>query len=526
MNRIEKNFVAFLLLGTSALFASDFTTDSGLDSEYPELVAEDGEVLVENPEIAFEELEIIVEESGSNTEDYCTPNQVFDYVDKYLVRLEKAVPSLVLIGKDFSYEYLITAKDKLKKVVIKDQIPEGAEYVSSSPTAQVDGNVITWTLYNLEKNEIIPLELTVNASTVADFTNSATIDAYAEAHTTTSVGVPALKVKNTAPHESVLIGSEVIWNVTIENIGNFCAENVVITDNLPSGLSRYDDGSDEIIEIGTIIPGDSREVSFKTLSIEPGKQCHIAIASASNAEASTGEACLKILDSGISISTEGPDMQFVGKKANYEVTVVNTGDVAFSDIIVTSKAPNEGKLVAAESATIDGNVATWFTDLDAGEEKSFNVDIILKKDGTHCNEVSFSTLDGSLSGSDSDCTEWRGFPALLIEVIDTRDPLIVGEETTYIIQIANQGTAADANVKLDIQIPEGLAVISVGGDSKGTITGNEIIFDPYPVLNPREIIQYRVVAKALEIGDFRFKAEMSSDLLKVPVPEQESTQAY
>ncbi|MGK0310300.1 MAG: putative repeat protein (TIGR01451 family) [Lentimonas sp.] len=148
------------------------------------------------------------------------------------------------------------------------------------------------------------------------------------------------------------------------------------------------------------------------------------------------------------------------------------------------------------------------------------------KDGDYCNEASVSTVDSSLNTSASACTEWRGYPALLIEVIDTQDPLIVGEETTYIIQIANQGSAADTNVNLDVQIPEGLSIISIAGDTEGVITGNDISFVPYPVLNAKEIIQFRVIVKAVDTGDLRFKAQMSSDLLQVPVPEEESTQAY
>jgi len=131
-----------------------------------------------------------------------------------------------------------------------------------------------------------------------------------------------------------------------------------------------------------------------------------------------------------------------------------------------------------------------------------------------------------LSGSDDACTEWRGYPALLIEVIDTEDPLLVGEETTYVIQITNQGTAPDRNVTLDVQLPSGFSVVSAVGDTRGTITGNNINFAPYAVLNAKEIIQFRVVAQAVAIGDGRFRAQMKSDLLKTPVPEEEATQVY
>ena len=46
------------------------------------------------------------------------------------------------------------------------------------------------------------------------------------------------------------------------------------------------------------------------------------------------------------------------------------------------------------------------------------------------------------------------------------------------------------------------------------------------MLGAKEIIEFRVVARAIAEGDARFNAEMKSDLLRTPVPEVESTQVY
>lgn len=69
-------------------------------------------------------------------------------------------------------------------------------------------------------------------------------------------------------------------------------------------------------------------------------------------------------------------------------------------------------------------------------------------------------------------------------------------------------------------------MVFAAGDSKGTISGKNVSFAPYSVLNAEEIIQYRVVAKAVAEGDSRVKAEINSDLLKAPVTEVKSTQVY
>jgi uncharacterized repeat protein (TIGR01451 family) len=161
-----------------------------------------------------------------------------------------------------------------------------------------------------------------------------------------------------------------------------------------------------------------------------------------------------------------------------------------------------------------------------GETKLFELAVVGLQEGTYCNEVGVSSTMYGLRSQDDACTEWRGFPALLIEVIDTEDPLMVGEQTTYIIQITNQGTAADTNILLEAALPDNLRAVSTSGATRGTINGNRIRFASYANLQAKEIIQFQVTAQATSEGDARFRARVSSDLLQTPVPEEESTQVY
>ena len=463
-----------------------------------------------------------VMESG----DPCEPGIVTDYVDRYLVRLEKSAPDVVAIDTPFDYNYTVVAKDKVKKVVVEEQIPVGTTYVSSSPEAEVSGSNVTWTLYNLQKGEQVPLTLTVKPTEVADLSSCATITAYPEACTTTSVGVPELAIVKTTPDEQVLLGAGVPWNITVTNTGNFCAYDVVVTDTLPSGVAHQSGQSVLTTEIGTLAAGESRDITVNTEATAIGEHCNVAAVSSSNAGSAEDDACIVVVETGLDVVKEGTPMQFVGKQASYTITATNTGDVPLSDVIVTDTVPAQNQLLTAPGAQINGNTATWNTSLGAGESKSFELTVRGLEGGTYCNQVSASSAQYGLFGSDEACTEWRGYPALLIEVIDTEDPLLIGEETTYVIQITNQGTAQDTNVGLEVMLPGELEVVSAAGDTPGTIDGQSVSFAPYPVLAAKEIIEFRVVARAGSEGDARFKAEMKSDLLRTPVPEVESTQVY
>jgi len=468
----------------------------------------------------------VSEPAPRTSEDPCASGTVTDYVDMYLVRLEKSVPSTVALDTPFTYDYTVVAKDKVKKVVVEEQIPEGAEYVSSDPEAEVSGSSVTWTLYNVSKGDRIPLSLTVKATEVADLSNCATITAFPEACTTTSVGVPELAITKSTPNPQVLLNSGVPWNITVTNTGNFCAYDVVVTDTLPSGVS-HDSGSKELTtEIGTLAPGESRDITVNTTAVATGEHCNVAEVTSSNAGSAEADACVVVVEAGLEVAKEGTPMQFVGKRASYTITVTNSGDVPMNDVVVSDTVPSQNRLLEAPGADISGNTATWTTSLDAGESKSFELEVLGLEEGTYCNEVSASSAEYGLSDSDDACTEWRGYPALLIEVIDTEDPLLVGEETTYVIQVTNQGTAPDTNVKIDVVVPPALEIVSAAGATEGTISGQNVRFTPYQSLAAKEIIEFRVVARAVSEGDARFRVEMTSDLLKTPVPEEEATQVY
>lgn len=456
----------------------------------------------------------------------CDPGVVTDYVDEYLVRLEKSAPAMVSLNENYDYNYTVIAKDKVKRVVVEEQIPAGTTYVSSNPQAEVKGSNVTWTLYNMEKGDNVALQLTVKPTQVADLSSCATIKAYPEACTITQVGVPQLAIVKTTPNERVLLGAGVPWNITVTNTGNFCAYDVVVTDTLPSGVTHASGQKILTTELGTLAPGESRDITIDTEATATGEHCNVAVVNSSNAGSAKDDACVVVVEAGLEVVKEGTPMQFVGKQASYTIKVTNTGDVPLSDVVVTDTVPSQNKLLAAQGAQINGNTATWTTSLGAGESKSFGLTVLGLEEGTYCNQVSAVSSAYSLSGSDDACTEWRGYPALLIEVIDTEDPLLVGEQTTYVIQITNQGTAQDTNVSLNVQLPKELKVVSAEGDTRGSISGNNVSFAPYPVLNAKQIIEFRVVAEAVSEGDARFKAQMNSDLLRSPVPEEEATQVY
>lgn len=142
------------------------------------------------------------------------------------------------------------------------------------------------------------------------------------------------------------------------------------------------------------------------------------------------------------------------------------------------------------------------------------------------NRASVQTA-GGLNDSSQVETLWRGFAAVLVEMVDSPDPLLVGETTTYTIRVTNQGTAPDSNVRVRVSFPQNIQPVSVSGVTQGQMQGNLVSFAVLPTLAPKQVAVWSIKAKAIAQGDGRVSAEVDTQVLGGrPVTEIESTQVY
>jgi uncharacterized repeat protein (TIGR01451 family) len=220
-------------------------------------------------------------------------------------------------------------------------------------------------------------------------------------------------------------------------------------------------------------------------------------------------------------------MQFLGKDASYRITVSNSGDTALNGVTVTDNAPNNARITGAGGAQVSGSQATWSVGtLGAGQSRSFDLALTALAAGTTVNSVSVQTAEG-VSDQAQAQTVWRGFPAVLIELVDDPDPLRVGETSTYTLRVTNQGTAPDHNVRALLRFPAGIQPISGSGTTPVKVSGGLVSFGLLQNIDPKQVATWTVQAKAVAIGDARISAEVNTDVLKgKPVSEIESTQVF
>ena len=438
-----------------------------------------------------------------------------------------AGPEKVELNEPFWCDATLTCIQNIENAIVKIKIPAGLEYIESLPAATHTDNYLYWKFINLSQNEIkkIKIKYIPKAKRVIKVCGNAQM--VAKDCFTTTVTKPVISIQKNGP-ETALLGEVIPYTILVKNNGDGVARNVVIKDTIPSGLEHSSKKKEIIARIGALAPGEGKNIKINLKTIVRGKHCNKVRVDTSNAGTSEDTACTTVLLQDIYISKTGTKKQFLNKRAKYAIVVKNPADVSLHDVVVKDTIPSETTLLSAPQGKVEGKTIIWnIAKLDPGKSETFNIVLTSTKAGTHVNYADVQTREG-LRRKTSAKTLWEGFAALLIEVIDTVDPLLIGDQGKYIIKVTNQGTAKDTNIKITAVLPNEITPLTAKGATRATISsdGRTVSFAPCPSLAPKQTLTYEINVKAKSIGDARIKVLLKSDLIKTPVTEEESTHVY
>lgn len=431
-------------------------------------------------------------------------------------------PKMCLLGEQYPLEFDICACQDVCDVVVTAHLPEGVTFVKSVPEAKVEGRKLTWYIGSMDQGQHILAKVFVKCECEGELCACFCATATPVRFCSLLCAKPVLICEKCAP-EQVCPGDAVNYTITVTNRGSCAAEDVVVTDNLPEGVQGPNCQSTLTYKLGTIQPCESKTVNICTTAVKRGKFTNTAVVTACNADSTSCQATTCICCCAIECFKCGPKEQQIGKNADYQITVVNTGDLPLTEVVVTDSAPSSTAIVNANGATVDGNKAVWrLKELKPGEKVTFNTTLSTCTPGCFTNKVYVSTCQGCNTSCEA-TTRWRGRPALNVCVTETEDAICIGDSTTYIITVVNQGSEADSNVVVNVNFPDEVQPISASGDSAAQINGQNVRFAPYPSLGARQTAKFSIVGKAKQSGDGRVKVELSSDSIKTPIVQQEST---
>jgi hypothetical protein len=134
-----------------------------------------------------------------------------------------------------------------------------------------------------------------------------------------------------------------------------------------------------------------------------------------------------------------------------------------------------------------------------------------------------ATADHGLEAKAAGSVRTEGVAALTLSVVDLENLVEVNAATTYEIRVVNQGSGACSNVRITATVTDGLTPMNADGPSSNRVQGQQIIFEPVPQLAAQGELLFRIKAKGRTPGDWRFKAQLTSDQLQRPVSKEAGT---
>jgi uncharacterized repeat protein (TIGR01451 family) len=445
------------------------------------------------------------------------------------VSLEWIGPTAVKVGMPADYTLAVRniCNIPVQKVIVQVRVPGGVNVVSTDPKAEGADSILVWELGTLLARQDRRLSLKLMSAKRGDMTCQAWVTFTGSALMKMRVREPKILVKAQVP-DKVLVGDPANLVLTISNPGDHPAEKVKITAMLAEGLESIR-GNKLTYDLGTLSAGETRTVTVPCVSKNVGKQKCDVFAEAEGGLKAGDNVAINVIQPRLDLAVAGPKMRYLDKKATYTLKVTNPGDAPASNVFITDMIPQGFKFLRADNGGQHDEATRsvkWFLgELGAGQTREVKIELLAEMQGEFSHKVLAHAARGMKAEQELK-TIVEGLSAIQMELVDTEDPVEVGSETSYEIKVTNTGSKAETDVRLVCVVPLQLKLKGVQGPVKYDVVGNEIIFQPLGRLAPKADVVYRITVTAVQKGDARFKASLTSAGLVEPVVKVEPTKVY
>ncbi len=444
------------------------------------------------------------------------------------VILTASQPKLCILGDNYALDICLQACADLCHVEVNAILPEGVSLVGTEPENQKvsqHDNQLTWEFPSMRKGETLHNRVLLRADREGDLCVCFCVTAVPVRFCSILCARPMLECSKCGPEE-VCPGDPVHYTITVTNKGSCAAEEVVVTDEVPDGLEHSSGLRTLTFKLGTLEPCQTKTINVCFTACKRGQICNEISVTACNANPVHCRWCTDVTICDCEVVKVGPKERKIGEAADYEITVTNPGDKTLTGVIVTDCTPSATSIVEAKGAIINGNKATWkFDELAPGDSKKMGISLTTCTPGYYVNRVSVDNCQRCCCSAETG-TRWKGSAALGVCFTDTEDLICVGEYTTYKVQVHNQGSEDDTNLRVVVRFPDNVVPVHASGDAKGSISGNTVTFGPVKALRPRENMEFVIKAQSKSKGEARIRAEISSDTVHSPIIQEESTMVF
>jgi large repetitive protein len=443
-----------------------------------------------------------------------------------------AAPNPGTVGQSLTYTLIVTdtGAASADNVVVSDTLPSGVTFASGSTDVNgvnVTNNngTVTANLGTVTSGTVDTVTIVVTPTQAGTVNNTATVStttANVSTHTSASTQTTVNAATNNQANLSIVkvaspnpgtVGQNLTYSLIVINTGPVAADNVVVSDTLPGGITFVSANTDVngvnanntnglvTANLGTVAAGAIDTVTIVVTPTQAGTLDNTATITTSTANASTHTTATthttinsSAAQANLSISkTASPSPATVGQDLTYTITVTNAAgaanaagvtvtDVLPSGVNVVSVSDNLGNTLTSNGTTIintNGTITDTLGNVAAGAADTLTVVVTPSQTGTLTNTAQVATTTANSSQNTSATIQTTVNPNngnqanLSITKTASPSPVTVGQDLTYTITVTNAAGAANAaGVTVTDVLPSGVNVVSVSDNLGNTLTSN------------------------------------------------------
>ena len=454
-----------------------------------------------------------------------------DGVQAPSLSIEKLSPREIQVGEPADFQIVLrnVGRVAVDDVQVFDQIPEGTEFISATPApSQKSNRQLNWDVGTLSPGVEKRINIKLKPTKPGEIGSVAQYTFAARSSMRTRVTQPVLEITHRTKPQ-VLIGGDVLFDVIVTNKGDGPAKDVLIQEDVPEEL-KFREGYREIeYEVGTLMPNQSRNVRLALKAQKAGKCQNVIFASGSGGLKSQHKLNLEVIAPNLKTKSSGPGVRFLGRKAKHTFSVSNLGTARATNVNLIARLPSGLRYVQSNNkGTYNRNLhaVLWeLAELQNGVDAS--VEVMTEPIAIGNQPIKFeATADLKMRDTTDHPLVVEHLVDVFIDIDDVLDPIEIGSETSYRVQVVNQGTKVATNVKLQVDFPNGIKPTTVDGPLANQIRGQQIVFSPIESLKPGARLSFVVSGQGKAAGDHRVVLKMNTDGRSTTVSKEESTRVY